>query len=578
MPWLLLGALVLAQIGYPLTSGSGRAGLTVVTVLIGYATSVTHALVSRGVRVTAVLVAVTTGGGLAVEALGVATGFPFGAYAYAGDLGPKLAGVPLVIPLAWTWMAWPAWVVAGRVTTRWRVPLAAIALAGWDLFLDPQMVAEGYWTWSDPHPALPGVPGVPLTNYLAWLLVALLMMSALSQLLGRDPCYAKSDNRVPFLALTWAYASSAVAQAVFLDLPGTVLTPLSWLLAATVGALTLHTAVNALLLRRLRAPGEAVDEPVAVLLPVRNEAGRVEPCLRALLAQRGVPRLRIVALDDGSTDGTAGMIEEHGIRVVEGAPPPAGWLGKPYACQQLADLVPDASVLVFVDADVVLAPDAVAAAVAGLRAARADLLSPYPRMVARTAGERLIQPLLQWSWLTFLPLRAMERSARPSLAAAGGQFLVADRAGYDRAGGHAAVHDQVLEDVALARAVKRAGGRIALADASALASCRMYAGWRELADGYAKSLWAAVGWPVVLLLLALYALPPLLVTVAPAAGLTAYLLGVAGRVISAAATGGRAWPDALAQPASVVAFAWLVARSRRLHRQGRLTWRGRSVP
>ncbi|BCB82622.1 glycosyltransferase [Phytohabitans flavus] len=356
---------------------------------------------------------------------------------------------------------------------------------------------------------------------------------------------------------------------------------MTWLLVAVVAALTAHTVVNARLLRRPTA-GSTVDEHVALLLPARDEADRVEPCLRGLRAQRGVPRLEVIVLDDGSTDGTADLVRAHGLRVEEGAPLPPGWLGKPYACHQLAALAPDATALVFVDADVVLAPHAVAAAVTELRAAGVDLLSPYPKIVAQTVGERLVQPLLQWSWLTFLPLRAMERSPRPSLAAAGGQFLVVDRAGYDRAGGHAGVRDQVLEDVALARAVKGAGGRIALADGSALATCRMYGSWGELVAGYTKSLWAAFGSPlgaaaVVLLLLLLYTAPPILVAVTPAAGLCAYLLGVLGRVVAARATGGRAWPDAVAHPVSTVVFAWLVMRSYRERRRGRLLWRGRRV-
>ncbi|MEJ3743703.1 glycosyltransferase [Actinomycetes bacterium KLBMP 9797] len=358
---------------------------------------------------------------------------------------------------------------------------------------------------------------------------------------------------------------------------------MSWLLVAAVAALTAHTAVNARLLRRPRPPATPVTEPVAVLVPARDEAGRIAPCLRALQAQQGVPDLRILVLDDGSTDGTAGVVRALGVPLVPGADPPPGWLGKPHACQRLADLTRDATALVFVDADVVLGPHAVAAAVAELRSARLDLLSPYPKILAGTPGERLVQPLLQWSWLTFLPLRAVERSRRPSLAAAGGQFLVVDRAGYDRAGGHAAVRDQVLEDVALARGVKRAGGRIALADGSRLATCRMYGSWRALADGYGKSLWSAFGSPagaaaVVLLLLLLYAVPLLLLPVAPAAGVCGYLLGVAGRVAAARATGGRAWPDALAQPVSVVLFGWLVVRSFRLRRRGALAWRGRPLP
>jgi hypothetical protein len=197
---------------------------------------------------------------------------------------------------------------------------------------------------------------------------------------------------------------------------------------------------------------------------------------------------------------------------------------------------------------------------------------------------------LQWSWLTFLPVRAVERSARPSLAAAGGQFLVVDADGYRRAGGHAAVRDRILDDVELARAVKRAGGRVALADGSRLATCRMYGSWRELADGYGKSLWAAFGSPagagmVVVLLLTGYALPPLAGLAAllagrpwaAVAGGCGYLLGVAGRVVTARATGGRAWPDALAHPISVVLFATLVARSFRRRRRAVLTWKGRPV-
>ena len=216
--WALLGALVFAQICYPLTHGDTRAALTVLTVLLGYLLSVGHALVTRGPRTAAGLVAAATLGGFAVEAVGVATGFPFGAYDYPGRLGPELLGVPLIIPLAWTWMAWPAWLAATRPTRRraTRVLLAAAGLAAWDLFLDPQMVAEGYWTWRHPAPALPGVPGVPVGNYLGWFGFALLLAAVLSALPGHDPVPADA----PMLALWfWTYASSVLAHAVFLGLP-----------------------------------------------------------------------------------------------------------------------------------------------------------------------------------------------------------------------------------------------------------------------------------------------------------------------------------------------------------------------
>jgi len=354
-----------------------------------------------------------------------------------------------------------------------------------------------------------------------------------------------------------------------------------WLALLPLVALTAHTVVNAALLRR-PARDASTGERVAVLLPLRDEATRVTPCLESLLGQRGVPELEIVVLDDGSTDGTAEVVRAVAgdkVRLLTGAPLPAGRLGKPHACQQLADAVPDATVLVFVDADVVLEADAIAGAVTLLRSAGSTLLSPYPKI---TGAGRLVQPLLQWSWLTFLPVRVMERSPRESLTAAGGQWLLVDHAGYDRAGGHAAVRTDVLEDIALARAIKRSGGRIALADGSRLATCEMYTSWRQLSDGYAKSLWASFGSPagaaaVVVLLLLLYAAPLFVLPVAAWWSLSAYALGVIGRVVAATATGGRAWPDALAQPISIVLFGWLVVRSFALRRSGRLTWRGRPV-
>jgi putative membrane protein len=223
--WVPLGLIVLLQIGYPLVpAGRARAGLVIATVLLGFATSAGHALLTRGPRVGLVLVAVTAGGGLAVEAVGVHTGFPFGGYGYSGALGPRLLGVPLVVPLAWTWMAWPAWLAGSALAPAGRrlavtAPLAGLALAAWDLFLDPQMVVNGYWRWTRPSP---GWAGVPLTNYLGWLAVALVLMAGFGWAAGMPTVRWASD--APMLALyLWTYVSSVLAHAVFLGLPGSAL-------------------------------------------------------------------------------------------------------------------------------------------------------------------------------------------------------------------------------------------------------------------------------------------------------------------------------------------------------------------
>jgi hypothetical protein len=359
-------------------------------------------------------------------------------------------------------------------------------------------------------------------------------------------------------------------------------------LAGISVAAAAHAAVNVALLRRPPADPPPVRRPVTVVVPARNEEEQIGDCLAALLDQRGVPFLRIVVVDDGSTDGTAAAVRAVGdprVHLVRAAPPPAGWLGKPHACATGAATLDDGAdgLLVFVDADVRLFPDAIAGAVAVLERHGLDLVSPWPRPVAHGPAERLVQPLVPWLWATTLPLRAAERSRRPSLAAANGQFLVLERRGYDRAGGHAAVRGEVLEDVALLRAVKRTGGRGVPIDGSRLAACRMYDGWPALRDGYAKSLWAAVGGrpsasvAAAAVLTAVWVVPPLAALRGSRAGLVGWLAGAAGRAVVAAGTGGRVWPDALGHPVSILVLDVLMARSVLGHRRGTLTWRDRRL-
>jgi len=357
---------------------------------------------------------------------------------------------------------------------------------------------------------------------------------------------------------------------------------------------SLHSAVNAALLRT-PPTGRLAGSPggtVSVLVPARDEAARVGACVRAVLDQRGV-ELELVVLDDGSRDGTATVAraaaaDDPRVRVLTGAPPPPGWLGKPHACAQLAAAA-RGEVLVFLDADVVLAPGGLAATVALLAGGDLDLACPYPRQLAGGVGPRLVQPLLQWSWLSFLPLRLAERSPRPSLTAANGQLLACRAPAYRVAGGHEGVRGRVLEDLELARAFKRAGYRVAVADGTAVATCRMYEGWADLCDGYTKSLWAAFGSPAgaagaMALLGWLYVLPPAAAVCAlqrrrpraAVAGLAGYAAAVGGRVLTARRTGGRA-ADALAHPASIVALGGLTAVSWWRKARGRLVWKGRRL-
>lgn len=235
------GAAVLAQIGYPLASGAVRDAVTIAIVVLVATAALVHACQSRGPRTAVALAAVTIPGGFAVEVLGVHTGVPFGRYHYTGGLGPVWLGVPLVIAFAWTMLAWPAALAARRLCRGpgARVVVGAWALAAWDVFLDPQMVAAGHWSWHDPRPHLPGVPTVPTGNFVGWLAVALLVSLALQRVLRNAP---DGDDRAPLAFYVWTWASSALALAAFLDLAA----------AALWGALAMGAVAVPLVRRVLR--------------------------------------------------------------------------------------------------------------------------------------------------------------------------------------------------------------------------------------------------------------------------------------------------------------------------------------
>ncbi len=218
IPGALAVAAVALQIAYPLVHGMARDHVTVWIVATLAAASVAHAAVTRGAGTAVGLLLVTAVPGYLVEVLGVHTGFPFGSYSYSARLGPRWLGVPPLIGLAWTMLAWPAALAARRLVPGpvARVIVGAWALAAADVFLDPQLVAAGGWRWHTPAPHLPGVPGVPLTNFAGWLLVALLLSAAVQALAGDGD--GDSDDTVPIALYLWLYVGWVVALAAFLDL------------------------------------------------------------------------------------------------------------------------------------------------------------------------------------------------------------------------------------------------------------------------------------------------------------------------------------------------------------------------
>ncbi|MGB2947369.1 MAG: carotenoid biosynthesis protein [Rhodococcus sp. (in: high G+C Gram-positive bacteria)] len=230
-----------AQIVYPLVSGSTRDMVTVAVVGFLAATAVTHAVLTRGPWWAAVMACGTAGLGLASEIIGTATGFPFGSYFYStGRLGPEVFGIPAVIPFAWTAGFYPIWCTVTFLLQRRqrspmnmsvrRIALTAVSMVGWDLYLDTQMVTDGHWTWTTPIPGLPGIPSIPMSNYLGWFLVSLLMASiieAATRLLPRTTIESTAtetaahagtgSDTVPIVLFMWTWLGSAFAHAVLLS-------------------------------------------------------------------------------------------------------------------------------------------------------------------------------------------------------------------------------------------------------------------------------------------------------------------------------------------------------------------------
>jgi chlorobactene glucosyltransferase len=250
---------------------------------------------------------------------------------------------------------------------------------------------------------------------------------------------------------------------------------------------------------------------VSILVPARNEALNIEACAGSLMVQ-DYPNYELIVLDDHSEDGTGeilrrlGLGEEGGRRVITGAPLPAGWTGKGWACHQLSQAA-RGEYLFFTDADTAHAPGTVSAAVAMAQASGAALLSAWPRLITVTLGEQLIIPMILLvglsgypHWLVTLLQRhphlaaRLPAFARHTLGAANGQFMFFTRAGYERIGGHAALHDHLVEDVALGRAVAAKMGegmRLLNCESLDFSTCRMYRSFGETWEGFTKNMRAA---------------------------------------------------------------------------------------
>ncbi|MEP7217662.1 MAG: glycosyltransferase family 2 protein [Bacteroidota bacterium] len=334
---------------------------------------------------------------------------------------------------------------------------------------------------------------------------------------------------------------------------------------------------------------------VSVLVPARNEERSIERCVRSLLAQE-YPAMEVIVLNDDSDDATGNILAtiaraDLRLKIIDGAPLPAGWIGKNWACHQLSNIA-DGRWLFFTDADTHHAPQSVRAAVALAERSRLALLSGVPLQRMESFWERTIIPMTQFLYVAWLPNRWITERRNPKFSAANGQLLMIRRDAYDAIGGHAACRENLVEDIRLGRMAKERGFRTALATAVETAECRMYRSFGEIVEGFSKNLFPGFGYSFAAL--AMFIISSLLLYTAPIFFLIVGIitgrislaltwlplaqLAIAGAIRGMIAIRFRMGADQIFhQPLSAAMAALIGINSARLSRSKRgTTWKGRA--
>ena len=362
----------------------------------------------------------------------------------------------------------------------------------------------------------------------------------------------------------------------------------AWSSAALLLPMLVCAVYNLFTAPRLERTPEPVRRPaVSLLVPARNESENLFVTLPALLALDYTP-LEIIVLDDCSEDDTAAMVEAAAalapgrLRLMHGAPLPAGWLGKTWACQQLADAAAG-ELLVFCDADVAPRPDAVTRTVALLETTGAAAATAIPRQRLRGWWADAVIPLVvQLPVLALLPIRLVQRTTSPSLSMANGQWLALEETTYRAIGGHQPVRAERAEDVAIGRRVKAAGFGLSVAIGAESLEVRMYADAPDMRSGFARTVYPLVGarplglaLGVVLFSLATVA-PWLLLAFDPGAALVPLLLLLGIRTCGALVF--RHGPLSVAlHPLGSLLLLFIAAESFLRASRGTLVWKGRTL-
>jgi chlorobactene glucosyltransferase len=361
------------------------------------------------------------------------------------------------------------------------------------------------------------------------------------------------------------------------------------LIALVVWSLTfVNTVLNLLLIPRIRA-GRASTGPgrplVSIIIPARNEERTIEATVRSFLSQT-YPSFELIVVNDRSTDATGTVLDsiasgDRRLNVLHGAPPPPAWLGKPWALHQ-GSRKARGELLLFVDADLVYAPEAISAAVDTLEAGDAAMITLLPHMQFGSFWEHVAMPMLAIAFFMTLPSWLGNRTKSVRLALGGGTGNLIRRSVYDSFGGHESLRTAVVDDIGLARVVRRHGHRTLALRADHLISLRMYHNAREIVEGFTKNMFAALGrsyllvlfWLVVGLVCSI--LPYVFALTGDVAAIVTVGLITLSRVLIFSSLRYRLDNAVLAHPLMMSLWAGIMLRSAWMTGvRGQVLWRGR---
>jgi glycosyltransferase involved in cell wall biosynthesis len=335
---------------------------------------------------------------------------------------------------------------------------------------------------------------------------------------------------------------------------------------------------------KLSSAPRSYDHLVSILIPARNEEHTILNLLESIRDQE-YRNYEVIILDDHSTDQTFALCQEfcnsnQKFRVISGKSLPAGWLGKNYACYQLAEHS-RGDLLMFLDSDVSIEDGLINNAVHRMKFYRLDLLSLFPNQIMGSLGEKLIVPLMHFTLLNLLPLRLVRLSKSPAFSAASGQFMMFAAGSYKEGQWHSLVKNKVVEDIEIMKLVKVSGLRGETLLANGYIFCRMYRNFAEAFRGFSKNHFAGFNNNVVglFIYLLLVILGPLAIAYILSAELLSFALSliILSRVMISLMSGQNVWLNIILHPLQMAAMLFIAVISVKKYFTNTVVWKGRII-